>query len=131
MPIWDYFFGRSMTPAERLRQHLRSLQRAQREIDRERVKLESQETKLVTDIKRCARQGQTVCLFPSVLSHNQSACKVMARDLVRTRRNIHKFYQMSTQLQAVGLRMQTLRSSQQISEAMRGASKVCSGFASR
>lgn len=48
----------------------------------------------------------------------------MARDLVRIRRNVHKFYQMSTQLQAVGLRMQTLRSSQQMSEAMRGATKV-------
>ena len=48
----------------------------------------------------------------------------MARDLVRTRRNIHKFYQMSTQLQAVALRMQTLRSTQQMSEAMRGATRV-------
>lgn len=54
----------------------------------------------------------------------QPACKVMARDLVRTRRNIHKFYQMSTQLQAVALRMQTLRSTQQMGEAMRGATKV-------
>lgn len=34
------------------------------------------------------------------------ACKVMAKDLVRTRRNVQKFYQMKTQLQAVGLRMQ-------------------------
>ena len=54
----------------------------------------------------------------------QPACKVMARDLVRTRRNIHKFYQMSTQLQAVALRMQTLRSTQQMGDAMRGATKV-------
>lgn len=49
-----------MTPAERLRQHLRSLQRAQRELDRERTKLETQEKKLVADIKRSARQGQMV-----------------------------------------------------------------------
>lgn len=55
---------------------------------------------------------------------NQGACKVMARDLVCTRRNIHKFYQMNTQLQAISLRMQTLRSTQQMSEAMRGATKV-------
>lgn len=113
MPLWEALFGRSVTPAERLRQHLRSLQRAQRELERERVKLEAQEKKLVTDIKRHARRGQ------------MPACKVMARDLVRTRRNIHKFYQMSTQLQAVGLRMQTLRSTQQMAEAMRGASRVC------
>lgn len=30
----------------------------------------------------------------------------MAKDLVRTRRYIQKFYQMKTQLQAVGLRIQ-------------------------
>ncbi|KAG1226345.1 hypothetical protein G6F35_002959 [Rhizopus arrhizus] len=52
------------------------------------------------------------------------ACKVMAKDLVRTRRNVQKFYQMKTQLQAVGLRIQTLRSSQQMAEAMKGATKA-------
>lgn len=31
-----------MTPAERLRQHQRTLQKAQRELDRERTKLEAQ-----------------------------------------------------------------------------------------
>ncbi|PKI84395.1 ESCRT-III subunit protein did4 [Malassezia vespertilionis] len=112
MSILESLFGRSQTPAERLRAHLRSLQRARREMDRERTKLEAQEKTLVQDIKKSARQGQ------------MAACKVMARDLVRTRRNVHKFYQMSTQLQAVGLRMQTLRSTQQMSEAMKGASKA-------
>lgn len=48
----------------------------------------------------------------------------MAKDLVRTRRYVQKFYQMKTQLQAVGLRIQTLRSSQSMAEAMRGASRV-------
>ena len=49
----------------------------------------------------------------------------MAKDLVRTRRYVQKFYQMRTQLQAVGLRIQTLRSNQQMAEAMRGATRVC------
>lgn len=61
MPLLETLFGRSTTPAERLRQHLRSLQRAQRELERERTKLEGQEKKLVSDIKRHARQGQMVC----------------------------------------------------------------------
>src|ERR1700679_2743886 len=55
---------------------------------------------------------------------SQNACKVMAKDLVRTRRYVQKFYQMRTQLQAVGLRIQTLRSNQQMADAMRGASRV-------
>jgi charged multivesicular body protein 2A len=48
----------------------------------------------------------------------------MAKDLVRTRQYIGKFYGMKTQLQAVSLRIQTLRSNQQMAEAMKGATKV-------
>ncbi|KZV88863.1 Snf7-domain-containing protein [Exidia glandulosa HHB12029] len=112
MNILETLFGRSVTPAERLRQHKRALDKAQRELDRERTKLEAQEKKLVMDIKKSAKAGQI------------SACKVMAKDLVRTRRYTQKFYQMRTQLQAVGLRIQTLRSNQQMAEAMRGASRA-------
>jgi len=53
-----------------------------------------------------------------------NACKVMAKDLVRTRRYVQKFYQMRTQLQAVSLRIQTLRSNQQMADAMRGATRA-------
>ena len=63
-----------MTPAERLRKHQRALDRTQRELDRERVKLENQEKKLVQDIKKSAKNGQV------------GACKIQAKDLVRTRR---------------------------------------------
>lgn len=48
----------------------------------------------------------------------------MAKDLVRTRRYVSKFYQMRTQLQAVSLRLQTLRSNEQMAVAMKGATKV-------
>ncbi|SCZ90216.1 BZ3500_MvSof-1268-A1-R1_Chr9g10755 [Microbotryum saponariae] len=114
MNLVESLFGRSKTPAERLRQHQRSLQKAQRELDRERTKLETQEKKLVNDIKTSARKGQI------------NACKVMAKDLVRTRKYISKFYGMKTQLQAVSLRIQTLRSNQQMAEAMKGATKAMS-----
>ena len=112
--IQETLFGRTKTPAERLRQHQRSLQKAQRELDRERSKLEQQEKKLIVDIKNGARKGEI------------GSCKVMAKDLVRTRRYISKFYTMKTQLQAVSLRLQSLRSNQQMAEAMGGATKVSS-----
>ncbi|CAG8828189.1 11588_t:CDS:2, partial [Dentiscutata erythropus] len=51
------------------------------------------------------------------------ACKIMAKDLVRTRRYIQKFQAMKTQLQAVNLKIQTLRSNQHMAEAMKGATK--------
>lgn len=56
----DTLFGRTVTPAERLRQHQRSLQKAQRELDRERAKLEAQEKKTMADIKKSAKAGQMV-----------------------------------------------------------------------
>lgn len=65
-----------MTPAERLRKHQRALDRTQRELDRERIKLENQEKKLVQDIKKGAKNGQV------------GACKIQAKDLVRTRRYV-------------------------------------------
>lgn len=90
---------RALTPrcsqaAERLRKHQRSLEKTQRELDRERVKLENQEKKLITEIKKSAKNGQ------------MGACKIQAKDLVRTRRYIEKFYSMRTQLQAISLRIQ-------------------------
>ncbi|KAJ9106911.1 hypothetical protein QFC20_003920 [Naganishia adeliensis] len=112
MNILDTLFGKRVTPAERLRQHQRTLQKAQRELDRERGKLEQQEKKLMADIKKSAKAGQ------------MSAAKIQAKDLVRTRRYIQKFTQMRVQLQAVSLRMQALRSNEQMAVAMRGATKA-------
>ncbi|EOR02874.1 Charged multivesicular body protein 2a-like protein 2 [Wallemia ichthyophaga EXF-994] len=111
MNIIESLFGKSLTPQERLRRHQRALEKAQRELDRERGKLEGQESKLISDIKKSAKNGQ------------MAPTKLMAKDLVRTRKYIQKFYQMRTQLQAVSLRIQTLRSNQQMSEAMKGATK--------
>ena len=127
-----------MTPQERLRKHQRALEKTQRELDRERVKLENQEKKLVTDIKKSAKNGQ------------MGACKIQAKDLVRTRRlvfptpastnlfprsrklteiifcfrYIHKFYSMRTQLQAISLRIQTVRSNEQMMQSMKGATSL-------
>ncbi|GAO49994.1 DOA4-independent degradation protein 4 [Saitoella complicata NRRL Y-17804] len=116
MNIIEWAFGRSKTPAERLRAHQRSLEKAQRELDRERTKLEQQEKKLQNDIKKAAKAGQ------------MGACKIMAKDLVRTRRYVQKFYQMRTQLQAVSLRIQTVRSNEAMTTSLRGATKLMSSM---
>merc|ERR1712098_537882 len=90
----------------------RALEKTQRELDRERTKLENQEKKLVADIKKSAKNGQI------------GACKIQAKDLVRTRRYIQKFYQMRTQLQAISLRIQTVRSNEQMMQSMKGATSL-------
>ena len=147
-----------MTPAERLRQHQRTLQKAQRELDRERTKLESQVsyfhlggryTDDITDAtisltgketddgyqEECESwaDGQFAVRRRALHSIRglklmsfsiQSAAKIQAKDLVRTRRYIQKFTQMKVQLQAVSLRMQALRSNEQMAVAMKGATRV-------
>lgn len=61
--VQETLFGRTVTPAERLRQHQRSLTKATRELDRERSKLEQSEKKLIADIKKSAKAGQMVRHF--------------------------------------------------------------------
>jgi hypothetical protein len=46
---------------EQLREHQRTITRAIRELDRERMRLEQSEKKLIMDIKKNAKQGQMVC----------------------------------------------------------------------
>ncbi|KAI3635685.1 hypothetical protein MIR68_006323 [Amoeboaphelidium protococcarum] len=105
-------FGSRKTPQELLRQNQRALTRAIRDLDRERTKLEQQEKKIIADIKKSAAKGQ------------MGACKVMAKDLVRTRNYVQKFYGMRAQLQGVSLKIQTLSSNQSMSDAMKGVTKA-------
>ncbi|SCU94797.1 LADA_0G11342g1_1 [Lachancea dasiensis] len=116
MAILDWVFGKSLTPQERLKKNQRALERTQRELERERRKLEAQEKKLISDIKKSARDGQV------------AAAKIQAKDLVRTKKYIGKFNNMRTQLQAIALRIQAVRSSDQMTTSMREATGLLSSM---
>ncbi|KAE9448837.1 hypothetical protein C3L33_19272, partial [Rhododendron williamsianum] len=98
--------------SELLRENKRMLDKSIREIERERQGLQAQEKKLIVQIKTNAKQGQ------------MGAVKVMAKDLIRTRHQIEKFYKLKSQLQGVSLRIQTLKSTQAMGEAMKGVTKA-------
>ena len=70
-----------------LRENQRALNKAIRELDRERTKMEQQEKKIIADIKKMAKQGQ------------MDSVKIMAKDLVRTRRYVKKFMLMRANIQ--------------------------------
>ncbi|GMI89409.1 hypothetical protein like AT2G06530 [Hibiscus trionum] len=108
----SFLFGKRKTPAELLRENKRMLDKSIREIERERQALQNQEKKLIAEIKKTAKQGQ------------MGAVKVMAKDLIRTRHQIEKFYKLKSQLQGVSLRIQTLKSTQAMGEAMKGVTKA-------
>merc|ERR1712015_221716 len=101
-----------MTPEELLRQNQRALNKAMRELDRERAKMEQQEKKIIADIKKMAKQGQ------------MDSVRIMAKDLVRTRKYVKKFMLMKANIQAVSLKIQTLRSQNAMAQAMKGVTKA-------
>ena len=70
--------------------------------------MERQEKKLVVDIKKMAKSGQ------------MEAVKIMAKDLVRTRNFIKKFILMKANIQAIALKIQTLKSQASMATAMKG-----------
>ena len=57
-----------------MREHQRALEKAQRELDRERGKLEQQEKKLIADIRKAAKNGQMVRLL-ALRCDAPSACR--------------------------------------------------------
>merc|ERR1712173_101370 len=102
MGLTDMF--KRKTPAELIRENKRMIDRAIREMDRERVKMEQQEKKVIADIKKTAKTGQ------------MDAVRVMAKDLVRTRQHIKKFMLMRANMQAVSLKMTTMKSQKIMAE---------------
>merc|ERR1719225_1617265 len=101
-----------MTPEEQLKKNQRALNKAMRELDRERTKMETQEKKVIMDIKKMAKAGQ------------MDAVKVMAKDLVRTRNFCKKFMLMKANLQAVSLKIATMKGQQSMATAMKGVTKA-------
>ncbi|KAH9490452.1 Charged multivesicular body protein 2A [Bulinus truncatus] len=111
MPL-EFLFGRKKTPEEMLRQNQRALTKAMRDLDRERQKMEQQEKKVIADIRKMAKQGQ------------MDAVKIMAKDLVRTRRYVKKFISLRANIQAVSLKIQTLKANNTMAQAMKGVTKA-------
>ena len=96
-----------LTPKEQQREYRRGLKRAVREIDRERQKLQNEEKKLIAEIKKVAK------------TNNTGPLRVMAKDLVRLRRHVSKFYDMKSQISGIELRLQTMGSTQTMAEVIR------------
>ncbi|CAK4076921.1 unnamed protein product [Aphanomyces euteiches] len=105
------------TLKEQLRENKREINRAIRDLDRERTNLQMSEKKLIIEIKKMAKENQI------------ASVKIMAKDLVRTRQHITKFYTMRSQLQAVALRMETAKSAEAMTSALQGTTKVMKAMA--
>ncbi|XP_065206952.1 charged multivesicular body protein 2a-like [Planococcus citri] len=108
----EWLFGRRMTPEEMLRKNQRVLNKAMRDLDREKAHMGVQEKKLIQEIKKMAKDGQ------------MDSVRILAKDLVRTRRYQKKFTLMKANIQGVSLKIQTLRSQNAMAGAMRGVTRA-------
>ena len=112
MDFFKNLFKRGPTPEEQMKEYKRNLDRTVRELERERTKLATQEKQLNVQMKKTAKNG------------DQGALKIMARDLVRTRRYQQKFFRMKMQVQAVSLRLTTMTSVNMMTKSMAGVTKA-------
>ena len=104
--------GQKLTLKEQMRRNQRVLKKAIRDVDREKTKLERQQKKLVSDIKKLAKQGQ------------MNAVKIMAKDLVRNKRFVTKMLEMRSHLWGVEQRMAEMSSTKAMTDAMRSAGQA-------
>lgn len=109
--MMEYLFGRRKTPDDILRENKRAIDRAIRDLEKEKGRMEQQEIKLVNEIRKNAKANQ------------MDSVKIMAKDLVRTKSQIKKFNIMKANLQAISLKTATLKSQNSMSQAMRGVTQ--------
>lgn len=107
----EFLFGRKKTPDEILRENKRAIDRAIRDLEREKGRMEQQEVKLANEIRKNAKANQ------------MDSVKIMAKDLVRTKSQIKKFNIMKANLQAISLKTATLKSQSSMASAMRGVTQ--------
>lgn len=116
LQVFEWVFGKRLTPAERLRKNQRALDKSQRELQREVTKLQTQAKNLETAIKKSVKAGEL------------GTAKIQARDLIRTNRQVVKFLQMRTQLQAILLRIQSTRLTTTMAQSLGEALRLLGGL---
>jgi len=95
-----------------MKEYQRSIKRSVRDLDRELNTLKRSEAKLMNDIKKAAKDGRV------------DSAKIMAKDLVRTRKFQQKMWKMKSHMEAVSLRLTTMNSTTQMAQCMKGVTKV-------
>jgi charged multivesicular body protein 2A len=96
---------------DQIKENQRMIRKAVRDLEREIEKMKANQKKLEKDIKKYAKENQTATV------------KIMVKDLVRNKNYVNRFIMMKTQLTAVGLKIQTIKSNEAMSSAMKDVTK--------
>ncbi|KAM7521727.1 hypothetical protein LguiA_011629 [Lonicera macranthoides] len=105
-------FSKKPTAKEALRESKREMANATRGVEREITALQSEEKKLVAEIKRTAKTG------------NEGATKILARQLVRLRQQIANLQASRAQMRGIATHTQAMSAHSSVAVGMKGASKA-------
>nr|GLL30771.1 vacuolar protein sorting-associated protein 2 homolog 3 isoform X1 [Ipomoea trifida] len=105
-------FSKKPSPKEVLRDSKREMTHATRGIEKEISALQSEEKKLVAEIKRTAKSG------------NEAATKILARQLVRLRQQIANLQGSRAQMRGIATHTQAIHAQTSVAAGMKGATKA-------
>ncbi|KAF8568404.1 hypothetical protein P879_01375 [Paragonimus westermani] len=108
----SFLFGSRKTVDEQLRANKRAITRAVRELDRETRCLEQDQTRIKNEIKKMAKQNE------------MDAVKILAKQIVRNNDYIKRFTLMRANLESVGYKLQTLKSTNAMGQTMKQVTQV-------
>lgn len=95
-----------------IREKQRALDKSTRRLADSHAKLVEGEEKLIADAKEAARTNR----IPT--------CKILAKQLIRSRAQCAKLVEVQGQLSAIGMQLQSMDSTHAVAEAMRDAGRV-------
>ncbi|CAI8614355.1 unnamed protein product [Vicia faba] len=105
-------FTKKPTAKEALRESKREMTNATRGIEREIASLQSEEKKLVAEIKRTAKTG------------NEAATKTLARQLIRLRQQIGNLQGSRAQMRGIATHTQAMHANSSVAVGIQGATKA-------
>ena len=114
-PMSFLFGGAAPTTSELAQRYKRHINRSIRELDRESMKLVNEEKMLMAEVKKASQNNL-----------KQSMQKAQA--VVRTRQMQNKFSQMKAHLQGIACRIQNVKSTQALQQAVGSAVQMMRGF---
>ncbi len=97
---------------EQIRDEKRSVERSMRQIEREMKKLDRDEKKIMAEMKKMGQKGQV------------QAAKQMAKEVVRIRTQTTKMNQFCGHLKAITLKLSSVSTLNEMSDAMANATKA-------
>ena len=104
---------------DQIKMQKRSVDRSKRGLEREAKKLERERKKMLTEIKKLAEKGQT------------AGAKMLAKDIVRAKKQKEKLDQFIGQLNAVSLRIGSCATLNELGDAMASCASAMSLVSSK